>query len=1003
MAIPHYWNEPEVISVNTKKPKSYFIPFDKSDEACTRREDSSRFTLLNDTWRFRYYETVQDLEDDFCNLTDLSWDEISVPGMWQTNGYDVAAYVSSPYPFMFDPPYVPERNPLGLYSYTFDFVRKENKEYDIVFEGVDSCLYLYLNGSFVGYSEVSHNEKVFDVTDCLVDGKNTIYACVLKRCTGSYFEDQDKIRMNGIFRDVYILERDAIHIYDLFIKSTLSAISCDITLNTGVACVDAMIYAPDGEKLAERLVEVSKSTSTTFDIADPILWSSESPSLYTIILKCGDEVINVKRGLCDAKIENGVFKFNGKKVKIKGVNRHDTHYKNGYCCSYEDMRDSLLMMKRFNVNTVRCSHYPNEPRFYELCDELGMYVINEADLETHGCAYIGNFDYLSELPEYKHIYLDRVERMIEAQKNHTCIIMWSMCNESGWGENLAACCDLTHRKNKDWIVHCESAFTLRNFKQKEHVESTVKYIDVYSNMYSQIDTYIKDFFECEYENRPFFLTEYSHAMGNSCGDLKDYWDVIYSNDRFIGGCVWEWRDHTIQLQNDKGEKYFGYGGDFGDDVLNLYNYCADGLTAPNGSPHPSLYELKQVYSPVYIESVGDKIRILNRYNFTSLSHLRFCECIKCNGKKILENDFKVTALPDEISEHIIPQTDIFGESFYTVEVFDGDNSIYIWQKCLSIEIDTEELKLNKQIEAVDKGSFVYVNGDNFLYKFSKIEPLVKEIVSFGKTCCMGNEFVLYRAPIDNDNKVKLSWSNGGAICAEGNLRYVYADAKKCTVEKKDQYVRIIYDAKVGTLAKKPLLRGKIVYTVYSDGALNIDLDLDLRKTDVWVPRIGLKWNFVADFEKARYFGFGPHESYIDRHNSCVMDVFEKRTEDFFYPYLKPQECGSVYNAKWASIISDNARISFVGDAFSFNVSEYSLCELADAKHPYELHKDTFLNVYTDVFMSGVGSASCGPELMDKYKIKEGRIRFSLSLFNKNDSDEFEQLKKHNKIKAESCL
>ena len=1004
MIIPEFWNDPAVIDVNAQKPKAYMIPFSTKENVFDEREKSDRFLLLNGEWSFKYYDTVDDITEEFYLKNDFSlWDKIKVPGMWQTNGYGTTAYVSSPYPFMYNPPFVSRHNPAGVYAHTFEIKKEKGAQYKIVFEGVDSCLFLWLNGTFIGYSEVSHNEKVFDITNALSDGKNTLCACVLKRCTGSYVEDQDKIRLSGIFRDVYILKRDKTHLSDTFIKTypenEKASIDVEFTLEGGEGKVKAELYAPDGAVIDEALIECTSGGSFRFNVDSPLLWSDENPILYKAILSCGNEYVGFEIGIRDVQIKNGIFMLNGKHIKLKGVNRHDSNADNGYAVSFEEMRRDLQMMKEFNINTVRTSHYPNDPRFYQLCDRMGIYVITEADLETHGCAYIGDFDALAKNEDFSSIFLDRVRRMVEALKNFSSIIMWSMCNESGYGPNLEACCDYTHMRDARFIVHCESAFTLHSVNEREYMDKTLGKIDVFSKMYSDIDETIKKFLECETEKRPFFLCEYSHAMGNSCGDIADYWDCFYKSDRLMGGCVWEWCEHSIRMRDENGKEFYGYGGDFGDKILNLGNFCADGTVTSDRKPRPSLYEIKNVYAPMIACEKDGIVEITNRYNFTSLDKLELRWNIQKDGEEVKNGALRLKLLPGEIGTLEIPQIDFSGECYFTLEAFDEDRSVYIWQTPIKCKENLKSLNAGIKLDFCQNGSDIKVFGDNFEYVFYTYKPQIKKIIFGQKEICAGNSFVLWRAPLDNDRKVKANWSNGGNSVPEGNLRYPLADAISYEVIKNDGAITVKYKAFVGTMSKKPIFSGTLEYTVYPEGTLNLRLLGDIRETSVWLARFGLMWKINTELTDVEYFGMGPRESYVDRHNSSVMNVFFKKASEFYVDYVKPQESGNVYNTKIAKLYNENHGISFASESFSFNVSEYTLDELCEKNHPHELDKDGYLNVFTDYYFSGVGSGSCGPELHPRYRLKAGAVDFSISVSPAEKSTPlFDKLNEHNFIK-----
>ncbi len=979
--LPRYWDDPQKIHINALPPKAYLIPFqDQMSAEKNERETSAFFTLLNGNWNFSYYDSVLDIEESFWNRSIETMNTLPVPGMWQTNGYDSAAYISSPYPFLFDPPKVPEKNPAGVYIHEFDFFPDAQKNYTIVFEGVDSCLYLWLNGYFVGYSEVSHCESAFDITNFLKAGKNRIAAVVLKWCTGSYFEDQDKIRMTGIFRDVYLLARDQTHIFDLFLRPVVEeslqegTLWCDVALSGGGAPVEVQLFSPENRKIETQKKFIDEKGSFEIKMKELHLWSSEEPVLYGLLIHCGDEFFYKKIGFRRVEVKDGIFFLNGKNIKLKGVNRHDTHPQKGYVTDFEHMLRDVRLMKENNINTVRTSHYPNDPRFYELCDQYGLYVVSEADLETHGSVYVQDLTYFVDNETYEAHCIDRIMRMVESLKNNSSILLWSLGNESGWGRNHRKACSLIRQRDTSRLIHCETNSVMVDYNDRKWQESEKPYLDVYSNMYPSLE-HMKKYLSSS-DGRPYFLCEYSHAMGNSCGDLADYWDFFYQNDRVMGGCVWEWCEHTIELISKEGKRYYGYGGDFGDPI-NLYNFCADGITSPERKPRSALLELKNVYAPVKIESDGEKIKIINRYSFLSLEHCRFVWSVQLNGKTIKSGEFQSKISAGEETFFSIALPELIGECYLNIEVFDGTHSIYLWQKEMKAKKSILPVPKGEILHIKDQGGTVLVWGREFAYEIDKTQPSVKRICYENEILKEPMRLTAWRAPIDNDRKVVAEWTS----YSKGNYRYPYMDVKNFALKNQtSDFVTFSYDFSFGGMGQKPAIYGKMELCVYSCGILFLRQNSVLRKLDIWLPRYGYLWPLRENYKNISYFGFGPQESYIDKHHGAKMGVYDTTVEKMFVDYTKPQECGSVYQTKWATLTDQKENgILFAANGFSFHAGEYTPDELFEKKHPFELEKAGSTIAHTDYFMSGVGSAACGPELNPKYRLEERMICFDLML------------------------
>jgi beta-galactosidase len=629
-----YHEDPQHLHINTEKNRNYFIPFSPEQDAFERREQSNRFFLLNGQWNFRYYDSFGDLEENFLEINEYS--EIPVPSNWQLHGYDVPQYTNIHYPIPYDPPFVPDQNPAGVYNREFTVDLSDGFERFLNFEGVDSCFYLYINNQFVGYSQVSHMTSEFNITPYLVSGTNSITVVVLKWCDGTYLEDQDKWRMSGIFRDVYIFSRPQNKIESFHITSKLldSYTKADITVDVNASTeVTVKLFDGSGELLGEKHLHAGEAIAI-FSIDYPSLWNAEHPNLYKVTLQTDEEIIGEKVGLRDIAVKNGAILLNGAAIKFKGVNRHDSDPVTGAVISREQMLVDLHLMKLHNINSIRTAHYPNSPIFLQLCDELGFYVIDEADLESHGAVEAAhtqknNGDYsgialLVARDDYEKAILDRIDLMITRDFNRPCVILWSLGNEAGYSKNMEKAARYVKEYDPTRLVHYQSMHELEGAEKADDSEAT---LDVVSVMYPSTDWMKNDFLQKENEKRPLILCEYSHAMGNGPGDLEDYWNVIYSNDRFSGAFIWEWCDHGIKVGEDSnGKAKYAYGGDF-NEPRHDGNFCLDGLVYPDRTPHTGLLEAKNVHRPIRVKpvSVSEGVfEFINTYDFSDLSDKLEC-------------------------------------------------------------------------------------------------------------------------------------------------------------------------------------------------------------------------------------------------------------------------------------------------------------------------------------------------------------------------------------------
>jgi beta-galactosidase len=995
--VEKYWENPNELHVNCEKPHAYFIPYESEAKAKKGIRGSSKFyKSLNGVWKFKYHESVNLAEDGFYaqNYDAAGWDNLIVPSNWQMHGYDKPHYTNVNYPYPCDPPFVPDNNPAGLFVRDFNLDKAEGKDVYLVFEGVNSCFYVWVNGTWVGYSQVSHMTSEFNIGQYLKPGQNRLAVMVLKWCDGSYLEDQDMWRLSGIFREVYLLTRSKTHISDLFVKTVLNdsyeegTLKCEIELSDNISSkVRAVLKDIHEEVLFDQAADMKSKGILEFKVASPELWSAETPNLYELYLYLGDEVLLQKVGFRDIRIKDGVMLINGRAVKFKGVNRHDSHPELGHTIPLYHMKNDLLIMKRHNVNAVRTSHYPNDPRFTGLCDELGFYVIDEADLECHGAGPAGNMDMLSRDPLFEKAYMDRMQRMVERDKNHASIVMWSLGNESGYGENHMKMAEWAKARDNSRLIHYEGATGWG----KNGMDTSC--IDVYSRMYPSIadmeDLLLRD----KTEKRPYVLCEYCHAMGNGPGDLKDYWDLMYKYPRFAGAFVWEWTDHTVKTKTPDGTEFHAYGGDFGDQP-NDGNFCMDGLVYPDRTPHTGLLELKNVIAPVRTEAVDlttGKVKITNLLDFVNLSQLVLNWKVEKDGEVIDRGEMEELAIAPHKSKTVtlpysLPEkTD--GRYFLTVcynQVTDTE-----WaEKGYEVAFTQFELPVVK----VEKAAVVMaempslrvertkneiiIAGSDFRYTFSLQYGSFTGMEYNGVP--MINEkpvFSVWRAPTDNDRNIVSKWREEG---------YDRLDTKTYAVQvtsEDAQHVTICSEFSLGGYIKKPILRGKACWTVYGSGDILLDTQVKVREDLPFLPRFGLKLAMPKGNEAVEYFGYGPHESYIDKRRSTQKSRYENTVDGMHENYLMPQENGSHYSTEWAALTNTlGMGLLFIGmDDFSFHASHYTPEDLTKAMHPHELIRRDETIVHLDYMNSGVGSNSCGPELLPQYRLSQQEIGFKVRI------------------------
>ena len=915
-------------------------------------EGNAQYMLLNGSWRFAYFPCDIDVPEKITQ-----WDSVSVPSCWQLQGYENPNYTNINYPYPCDPPYVPDANPCGVYEREFRLESLWGRVY-YVLEGVASCAFVYVNGRYVGFTQGSHLQAEFDITEHVVQGTNTLRVKVLKWCCGSYLEDQDFFRFNGIFRDTYLLQRTEDHISDVSVFTQGNSIVVKADKEADITVFDA-----DGVCLAA----LSAQKQAVVEITDRILWNPEKPYLYTVKLERNGEIITQKTGFRTVEVSDRCeLLINGVPVKLRGVNHHDTDPVNGWCQTNEQLRRDLELMKKLNINCVRTSHYPPTPVFLELCDEMGFYVILETDIETHGflrryanVAYrfdVESEDWPGTNPLWRKEHLERMERAVNRDKNHCSIIMWSTGNESGHGPNHEAMIDWLHSLEDGRLVHCEDASRKGDYSRA----------DVISNMYHDVQK-LQNMAQDPQIRRPIMLCEYAHAMGNGPGDVWDYSEVFYQYPNIIGGCVWEWADHTVIVDGIQ-----RYGGDFDGELTHDENFCCDGMVFSDRSLKAGSYEVKAAYQPMHTELCGNVLKVTNRYDFTDFSECDLYCSVAADGEELWKERICISLAPHE-----------------TVEVplhFENHKCTYAVYLTCSLECKGEKVAVtqhklceNRLISGAEASACVEEKpyevvfaGENFRYVFSKhFGTFTSMVVDGEEQLAQPVRLTVWRAPTDNDKNIKVFWGSYNIWQGE-NFDKLFSKVYGCTVT--DGCVCV--DASLAGVSRKPFFRYTLRVKVNRDGVISVNLKGQVREKVVYFPRLGFEFTLPKKNMNFRYFGCGPLESYSDLRHGSTVGMYESSAEAEYVPYVRPQEHGNHVDVRMLEIGS----LRFESDAaFCCNVSAFSTEAIDKAEHTNELFSDGKTHLRVDYKVSGIGSASCGPELMEKYRLSERNITFGFTI------------------------
>lgn len=898
-------HESLVVSVGNEPPRAYY-------------EIENGEKILLNKWKFAYFE-----DGKKADLSAAPTAELDVPSCWQMYGYGEKQYTNTRYPFPYRPPYILKKNPCGIYSREYE-VRGKSGRYYIVFEGVDSCYYLFVNGEFAGYSTISHSPCEFDITEKLREGANALQVVVFKWCAASYLEDQDKLRFSGIFRDVYILRRPEGHVKDFSVTSDYKGKTGYIAVEADRACRFSLSYR--GRELGS-----AEGKKARFAIENVKLWNAEAPELYDLCIECAGEIIREKAGVRKIAVKNGVILLNGKPVKFKGVNRHSLTV-NAYAETEEDMKKDIAMIRAMNANAVRTSHYPPAPRFAKLCDEAGVYLLEEADLETHGTlnqlpGWHGSlFPEIVDDERFEEQIVERNLRMFARDKNRPSVLIWSLGNESGWGRGTAAAAKALKKADPSRPLHYEAAW---DNDLGEYRDGGL--LDMCSRMYPPVE-YVKDF--PENESRPLVLCEYTHAMGNSCGDARAYWQVIYGSDRLAGGFVWEWCSHSV-IENGKAL----YGGDFGE-TLHDGNFCMDGIVTTDRVPNPCYYELKEVYAPADAFAENGRVRVVNRRDFLPLDDLKCVWTLETDGKETARGEYDLRGIaPRKDRFFALPKAEKRGYTYLNLSFLAGENAVA-----------RRQIALHTAYRAAGRSSAPAPQWELENGMLSSFRAGGREYLA-GKT-----RLQIMRAPIDNDRNIVREWEE---------VRYPYTEFFATETEKEGESVRV--KGVIAADSLRPAADVEILYTPVA-GGLEISCDVRCEGQFPRFPRFGFSFDVDPALVSAEYFGRGEGESYPDRNLAAPVGLYFARADEMNYMYPKPQESGSRGGSRFIRLSDEKGGLMADSETdFSFQVTPYALEDYKAHAADMEDTGKLYLNV--DYKMGGVGSNSCGPALDQKYWVE----------------------------------
>jgi beta-galactosidase len=1030
----NYWENPEINQVNVELPRTDF-----------KHNKGKDYKSLNGLWKFKWSKTPEKRPINFYETDyDTSiWADIPLPSNWQMQGYDFPYYTNIIYPFPKNAPFIEHGyNSVGSYTRQFNIPEdwKEKKVF-LYFGGVNSAYYVWINGKEVGYAEGSKTAKEFNITEYLKFGKNTIAVEVYRYCDGSYLEDQDFWRLSGIERDVLVYALPKVHLSNVEINGGLDLaaykngfLSYKITVtNTSKKkeeyTVEVNLKSTNGAMVHNKLHSLNLKASEVAEIEvdqetlkkSIAPWTAETPNLYKATITLKDKKCNIvdattiSIGFKSVEVKNGQLLFNGKAILLKGVNRHEHDPVSGHIVTKESMLADIIDLKKYNINAVRTAHYPNDPLWYELCDEYGLYVISEANIESHGYGY-NKGETLAGDPQFKKAHMERIQNMVRQYKNHPSIILWSMGNEAGNGNNFVEPYNWIKEYDPSRPVHYERAG-----RPNDSIYYKGRTTDVISWMYHQQEDVMKEHFERDdkkpvEEQRPFFWCEYSHAMGNSNGNFKDYWDWVRAHPRVQGGFIWDWMDQGLEKKAEDGETYYGYGGDFEPDFLpNDNNFCANGLIGSDRTPHPAIWEIKKVYQSLLFEQINTKTyQIFNENFFSNTFNVLFtCSLIE-NGVEVEEKPISVKTIePQKTGEVTLnwnyklnPSKEYFvnfkaslikGTSFLKPgHVLASDQ--FLIQKSTKTKsfVSTEgRIKIKK-----DKKTNTYIiSGKSFRYVFNKKGYGLQSLKWEGEEILLEPlEMCFWRAPTDNDFG---AWNINER--PQDGIYFDYRDAAKKIELLNLTFLKYGNETDKGRLSKNecqfiyefyhPILKRKntITYTVNGDGELKVHTKLSPENPDKlkYLPRYGMRLAIAKKYNNVEYYGKGPHENYEDRNTAAYVGNYKVKVADFNVPYIRPQENGYRTAVRDVCFTNNKARgVKFTSeDLMSFSAHHNPLEDFDPGntkaqRHTIDINPKDKIWIHIDYKQSGVGgndSWSKNGLANDEYKIQANKCTYSFTI------------------------